>query len=139
MYLFIGITIAIICSVSGDFFVKEGSDRIRTSAVEEVGGWDRMINPNYLVEYAREANIFNWRLNLGIGFLALYFGGYLLAMKSAPVTVVVPLMSFVHVLNTLLGKYMLHEEVTPLRWTGVAVIVCGIILLGAFGGSGAGG
>lgn len=138
-YLIIGIAVAVVCSVSGDFFVKEGSDRMRTSSVEGLDGWKKRINPIEQIKYVRRANIFNWRLNLGIFFLAFYFAGYLMAIKSAPVTLVVPLMSITHILNTINGKYVLHEEVTLLRWAGVAVIICGIVILGLSGGSGAGG
>ena len=135
MWLFaVGMSMAVICSVAGDFMVKQGSAEIKGSGIESFGGVKGVLNPIKLFQFIRQLGIFsNWKLWLGVVLLTFHFGGYLLAMRTAPVTVVVPLMSSTYLLNTMLGKFVLHERVSWLRWAGVAIVVCGITILVGFG------
>jgi len=132
MLLAIGIIIAIISSAAGDFFVKQGSAEIEAPPLESFGGALGLLNPRRLLEFLRQSTIFHWKLRVGIALLAIYFGSFILAMHRAPVTLVVPLMSSTHIFSTLIGKYILHEPVTWLRWAGVALIACGTSLLVLF-------
>lgn len=56
---------------------------------------------------------------------ALFFGSLLYLMKHGDVSFVWPLTSLGFVLTTLAAKYLLHEQVTGLRWFGVCLIVAG--------------
>ena len=132
MLLYIAVIIAVICSVVGDFLVKEASAKINPPSIEKIGGLSGIFNPKKLFRYMREAGVFYWKLWVGISFHACFFVGYLLAIKMAPVTIVVPFMSSVYIIDTFLGKYVLHEQVNKLRWLGVIIIVCGIVLLFLF-------
>ena len=134
MYLYIlGISLAIVCSVAGDFFVKQGADRIKDTSTESFGGVWGLLNPVKLFQFLRQLGIFsNGKLWLGIGLLTLHFGGYILAMHSAPVTLVVPLMACTYIIDTIIAKNVLHERVTLLRWAGVAIVVCGVAVLVGF-------
>jgi drug/metabolite transporter (DMT)-like permease len=134
MWLFaVGMAMAVGGSVAGNFFVKQGAGEIQGRGLKEFGGIRKLLNPVQLYQFLAQLGIFNnWRLWLGIAFLTLFFGGYLLAMQQAPVTLVVPLMASTYIINTGIGKFVLHEHVSLLRWLGVAVIVAGIILLVGF-------
>lgn len=133
MWLFaVGITMAIIGSVVGNFLVKKGSSKIDGQDLKSFGGIQKILNPIELYKFLKQLNVFNWQLWVGIAFLTLFFGGYVLAMQQAPVTLVVPLMASTYIINTFLGKFFLNEKVNWLRWAGVMVIVAGIILLVGF-------
>lgn len=133
MWLFaVGMTMAVIGSVVGNFFTKKGSAEIKGKDPKEFGGIQSLFNPINLYKYLKGINVFNWKLWLGIAFLTLFFGGYVLAMQQAPVTLVVPLMASTYIINTFLGKFFLNEKVNWLRWAGIMVIVAGIILLIGF-------
>jgi uncharacterized membrane protein len=49
----------------------------------------------------------------------------------ADLSFVLPLTAVGYVLATLLGKFILHEEVTPERWVGTALIFLGVALVGS--------
>lgn len=133
MWLFaVGITMAVIGSVVGNFLVKKGSSQIDGQDLEAFGGIQKLFNPINLYKFLKQSHIFNWQLWVGIAFLTLFFAGYVLAMQRADVTLVVPLMASTYIFNTFLGKFFLNERVSWLRWAGVMVIVAGIILLVGF-------
>ena len=132
----IGLAGAIVFLVAGDFYLKEASAEMKSTSPAEFGGIKGLLNPAQLIRFIRQANIFNWKFNLSIAFLAVYFAAYMLALHSGNVTVVVPLMSMTNVINTFLGKYVLHEQVTLLRWSGLGLIMFGIVLMMLFGSSG---
>lgn len=132
-YFAVGISMAIICSVAGDFLVKSSTAEINGPNLDSFGGVWHLFNPFTLFQFLKQYGIFhNWKLLLGIVLLTFHFGGFLLAMRVAPVTLVAPMMSSTYIIDTLLGKFVLHERVTWLRWTGVMVVVSGIIILIGF-------
>ncbi|MBV8884435.1 MAG: hypothetical protein JO235_10630 [Chroococcidiopsidaceae cyanobacterium CP_BM_RX_35] len=114
MLLFlVAMSVAISCSILGDFFVQQGATAVKSSNACSFCG------------------IFRHRKMLfGVGLLTCHFAGYTLAMRLAPITVVVPLMSCTYIVNIALARTVLQERVTRLRWAGVAVIVFGVIVLG---------
>ena len=63
---------------------------------------------------------------LGIVCLIAFFSSYLTALSWADLSYVLPATALGYVLVTLVGKYFLHENVTPLRWLGVLLISCGV-------------
>ena len=114
MLLFtIAMSLAIACSIAGDFFVQQGVTAVKGPKASSFGG------------------IFRHRKILfGVGLLACHFAGYSMAMRLAPITVVVPLMSCTYIVNVALACTVLQERVTRLRWAGVAVIAIGVVVLG---------
>lgn len=63
---------------------------------------------------------------LGIVCLTAFFASYLTALSWADLSYVLPATALGYVVVTLLGKYFLHENVSPLRWLGVLLISCGV-------------
>lgn len=127
-YFVIGMAIAIIGSVVGDFLIKEGTMKVGGPTADSFGGIQKLLNPRTLFQYLQQSGItHNWKLWLGIAVLAVHFGGYLLAMRVAAVTMVVPLMASTYILETILAQYILRERVTLLRWVGVSVVVVGLV------------
>lgn len=62
----------------------------------------------------------------GIACLTIFFASYLTALSWADLSYVLPATALGYVIVTFLGKYLMHENVTPLRWLGVALISCGV-------------
>ncbi len=68
------------------------------------------------------------RFVLGIGLLACHFSLWCLALRLAPLTVLVPWTALSHVLNAFLARELLREEIGRRRWAGTLLIASGIVL-----------
>ena len=71
----------------------------------------------------------NPHILVGVFFEALFFIGLLMLMSKADVSFVWPLTSLSFVVTTLAAKVYLHEQVSWLRWSGVALIMVGAGLI----------
>ncbi|MEW6303761.1 MAG: EamA family transporter [Verrucomicrobiota bacterium] len=66
---------------------------------------------------------------LGVFFEALFFAGLLTLMSKADVSFVWPLTSLGFLYTTIAARYILHEEVSFTRWSGVVLICAGAALI----------
>lgn len=66
----------------------------------------------------------------GAALMASYFGLYMLALKWADLSFVLPLTAVSYLLGAMLSKYYLGETVTPTRWMGAIIITLGVIVVG---------
>jgi drug/metabolite transporter (DMT)-like permease len=71
----------------------------------------------------------NRNLLAGVFFEACFFGVLLYLLSQKDVSVVWPLTSLGFVITALAARMVRHEEVSALRWTGVAIIVVGAALV----------
>jgi drug/metabolite transporter (DMT)-like permease len=62
----------------------------------------------------------------GILLLLAFFSCYLSALSWADLTYVLPATSLAYVLVALVGHFRLHEEISPTRWLGIALIAAGV-------------
>jgi drug/metabolite transporter (DMT)-like permease len=67
---------------------------------------------------------------LGIGCLLGFFIAYTLVLSWADYSFVQPASSFAYGIVALLGHFLLGETITPLRWAGILVICCGVLIVG---------
>ncbi|MBV8674456.1 MAG: EamA family transporter [Acidobacteriaceae bacterium] len=67
---------------------------------------------------------------LGIASLITFFVAYMLALSWADYSFVQPASSLAYGVVALLGYWILHEDVSPLRWAGIAVICLGVFVVG---------
>jgi len=67
---------------------------------------------------------------LGIASLFVYFISYMLVLSWADYSYVQPSTAMGYVIVALLGHFVLHETVTPLRWIGVSLIFLGVLVVG---------
>jgi drug/metabolite transporter (DMT)-like permease len=62
----------------------------------------------------------------GILLLLTFFACYMFALSWADLTYVLPATSLAYVLVALVGHFRLHEEISPTRWLGIALIAAGV-------------
>src|SRR5205814_5739158 len=72
----------------------------------------------------------NVPLLLGTLFETIFFVALLIMLKRWDVSLIWPLTSLGFVLTTLAAKYIRHEDVSALRWSGVILIMLGAALVG---------
>ena len=63
---------------------------------------------------------------VGILLLLAFFASYMTALSWADLTYVLPATSLGYVLLALVAKFALHEQVSLLRWLGIALISGGV-------------
>jgi len=63
---------------------------------------------------------------VGILLLLAFFAAYMNALSWADLTYVLPATSLGYVLLALVARFVLHEQVSPLRWMGIALISAGV-------------
>ena len=71
----------------------------------------------------------NANILLGVFLEAVFFGTLLYLMSQADLSFVWPLTALGFVLTTLAAKFLLHEEVSSVRWGGVILIMAGAALI----------
>ena len=69
---------------------------------------------------------------LGVALLILWMLARMALLSWADLSFVVPVTSIGYALSALAGKLFLHESVDWKRWAGIAMIVAGVTLVGAF-------
>jgi drug/metabolite transporter (DMT)-like permease len=62
----------------------------------------------------------------GILLLLAFFASYMTALSWADLTYVLPATSLGYVLLALIAKFVLHEQVSALRWVGISLIAVGV-------------
>lgn len=63
---------------------------------------------------------------IGILLLLAFFATYMTALSWADLTYVLPATSLGYVLLALVARFLLHEQVSPMRWLGIALITGGV-------------
>ena len=66
----------------------------------------------------------------GIASLVTFFMAYMVVLSWADYSFVQPASSLAYGVVALLGYLMLGERVSPLRWTGIAIICLGVFVVG---------
>lgn len=67
---------------------------------------------------------------LGIACLLAFFAAYMLVLTWADYSYVQPASAFSYAVVSVLGYFVLGEQVNVLRWTGIAVICVGVFIVG---------
>jgi drug/metabolite transporter (DMT)-like permease len=117
--ILIVLILALVIEAVGVVFLSKGLKQIgevQTVSVREIG---RIIgkgatNPSVL---------------LGVALEAAFFGALLYLLSQRDVSLIWPLTSLGFVITAIAAKYILKEEVSALRWAGVALIVIGAALV----------
>ena len=70
--------------------------------------------------------ILNPWVSIGILLLLAFFASYMSALSWADLTYVLPATSLGYVLVALIGHFSFHEQISPTRWLGIALIAAGV-------------
>jgi drug/metabolite transporter (DMT)-like permease len=62
----------------------------------------------------------------GVLLLLVWTACYLTALSWADLTFVLPATSLAYVAVALLSRFWLHEQISPARWVGIALITAGV-------------
>ena len=71
----------------------------------------------------------NGSILLGVLFEALFFASLLILMARSDISFLWPLTGLSFVFATFAAVWFLHEQVSPIRWGGVALIMLGAALI----------
>lgn len=72
--------------------------------------------------------ITNWKLILGVVCYAVPVFIWIYLLKSIDVSHLQPLFASIYVVTPLLAKWFLGEDLNPVRWVGIGIIIMGIII-----------
>jgi drug/metabolite transporter (DMT)-like permease len=67
----------------------------------------------------------------GVAMLILAMLVRMAVLGMADLSFVLPLTAIGYVFAALLGRFILHEEVSPQRWIGTALIFAGVVVVGS--------
>jgi drug/metabolite transporter (DMT)-like permease len=114
------IAVMIIAGPLGNVLLGKGMKHI-----EDITIWP----PSHLLHTGLNifTSAFIW---LGIASLVTFFVAYMLVLSWADYSFVQPASSLAYGVVALLGYLMLGERVSPLRWTGIAIICLGVFVVG---------
>ncbi|MFN7139935.1 MAG: EamA family transporter [Limisphaerales bacterium] len=121
--------IALTLEAVGVVLLSEGVKNVERKIVQDVES-GKLRN----VLFAKAAasvrlGIRQWRVLLGVAFMAIFFGALLYLLSQRDVSVVWPLTALGFVITTFAAKYHLKEEISALRWGGVCLIIAGAALI----------
>ena len=114
------LVIALTLEAVGVVFLSQGLRQIGEIQQYSVGEIARIVGRGF-------TNSYIW---LGLVFETVFFIGLLIMLKTWDVSLIWPLTSLGFVLTTLAARYIRHEDVTVLRWSGVILIMIGAALVG---------
>jgi multidrug transporter EmrE-like cation transporter len=101
-------------NVAGEVLLKQGS----TSAAQQhsIG----------LLGFAALASIWTW---IGIACYIVALLNWLWVLRTVPVSIAFSLINAVYVLVPLAANVFLHEPIHLRRWLGIALVLCGALIL----------
>lgn len=106
-------TIVVLSNAFGDFFMKRGMSS--APAIASPLGY--------------VATLFQPWVAFGVALLIVWQLSRMALLSWADLSYVLPVTSIGYVLVALLGRLFLNEQITAIRWTGIALIVSGVALV----------
>lgn len=108
--------IVIFSNVLGNFSLSLGMRRVgRLLSLSPMAYVDALFNP--------------W-VAMGVSLLILWMLSHMALLSWADLSYVLPVTSIGYVLVALVGKFVLQEQISMTRWTGILLIVLGVVLVG---------
>lgn len=111
--------LAVTAGTVGDILLAKG--------MKQLGDLSTM-NLRGIMEVAFRA-MTEWKIVVGTAMLAMFFFLWLAVLSWEDLSVALPMQALNYVLVAVLAKYILHEEVSPLRWGGIALVCIGVMLI----------
>ena len=115
----LAMTVAAAAAAAGQIFVRQG--------MQQVGSLD-VYAPTAVVGYFGQAFL-NPYVLVGTVLNALFYFLFLAALSWADVTIVLPMTALEFGMAAVLAVIILGEAVPNLRWTGILLVILGVILI----------
>jgi drug/metabolite transporter (DMT)-like permease len=106
--------------LAGITVFSTAGDSLLARGMKELGGVSLHNLPGLLLA------ILNPWVTAGILLLLAFFACYMSALSWADLTYVLPATSLGYVLVALIARFSFHEEISPTRWLGIALIAAGV-------------
>jgi drug/metabolite transporter (DMT)-like permease len=104
-----------------------GGDIAISHAMKQIGEVE-ILRPSTIMQAILRAFRIGW-LWIGLALMTVAFFSLLALLSWADVSLVVPATALTYVAAALGGKFLLHEDVAPVRWAGVVLVCLGVALL----------
>jgi drug/metabolite transporter (DMT)-like permease len=114
------VVLLVILSSAGNLFFSIGMKRIGA-----LQGWGMAALHSAFV--AVFTSVWVW---LGIVSMLMFFASLMLVLSWADFSYVLPATAAMYAASPLLGHFILGENVTVIRWVGVALICAGVLFVG---------
>jgi len=111
--------LAVTAGTVGDILLAKG--------MKQLGDLSTM-NLRGILEVAYRA-LTEWKIVVGTAMLALFFFLWLAVLSWEDLSVALPMQALNYVLVAILAKYLLHEQISPLRWAGITMVCIGVIMI----------
>ncbi|MFA6544913.1 MAG: hypothetical protein WCS99_10830 [Limisphaerales bacterium] len=105
----------LVCEAIGVVFLSRG--------LKQIGEVKQVSAPEIL--RIVKAGVTNSSILLGVALEAAFFVALLVLLSRSDVSFIWPLTAMGFVLTTLTARFLLHEQIPPLRWAGVLLIMLG--------------
>jgi drug/metabolite transporter (DMT)-like permease len=109
----------LVCEAIGVVFLSKGLKQI--GEVKQVNAAE--------IWRAVKAGVTNPNILIGVALEAAFFVALLVLLSRSDVSFIWPLTAMGFVLTTLTAKFLLQEEIPPMRWLGVLLIMLGAGLI----------
>jgi drug/metabolite transporter (DMT)-like permease len=103
--------VVVLSNVFGNFFLKRGMPGSLETPLEFISA------------------LFRPWAAAGVLLLIVWLLSRMALLSWADLSYVLPVTSIGYVLVAFVGRWLLHEEITAVRWTGIAFIVAGVSLV----------
>jgi drug/metabolite transporter (DMT)-like permease len=120
----VAMTIAAASAAVGQILVRRG--------MQQVGSLENYA-PLALASYFWQA-LCNPYVILGTVLNAVFYFLFIAALSWTDVTVVLPMTAIEYAMAAVLAVMILKEKVPAMRWTGIALVIFGVILIARGGG-----
>jgi drug/metabolite transporter (DMT)-like permease len=108
--------VVILSSVIGNFALAWGMHQAKSDALGSALGYI--------------AVLFDPWVAIGVILLIVWLLSQMLLLSWADLSYVLPVTSVAYVLTAISGRLFLHEHISAARWTGVTLIMAGVVLVG---------
>jgi uncharacterized membrane protein len=103
--------VVVASNVIGNFFLKDGMPAELAAPLDYI------------------TVLFRPEVALGVVLLILWLASRMALLSWADLSYVLPVTSVNYVLVALAGRLLLHEQISPRRWTGIGLIMAGVALV----------
>lgn len=111
--------LAVTAGTVGDILLAKGMKQLGDISTMNLRG---------ILEVAFQA-LTEWKIVVGTAMLALFFFLWLAVLSWEDLSVALPMQALNYVLVAILAKYLLHEQVSLLRWAGITLVCIGVIMI----------